>query len=230
MPCQPHSHIRAKHAAVLRLINCLTMPCQPQSHIRVKHTAVFRQSTVYQWHVRSGDQGQFEGAGFYRGPRSDDENKLKLSPPTLCFWPLNWTHQNYWRQVWLGTWRWKWPCLFQTRCDVTTATSLATPANVAKLLQSVSGVEKINMKVSVWDTRCAPTAMVPMPHRLKIAQSGRGKGKFSTSALKNMSPFQKPDSWLKPRCWVWSLTASLTALLSPPRKKCFQSKNNWPVH
>ena len=51
-----------------------------------------------------------------------------------------------------------------------------TQAIVAKLLKRVSGAEKINTKVSVRDPRCAPTAMVPMPHLLKIAQYGRRKG------------------------------------------------------
>lgn len=46
-------------------------------------------------------------------------------------------------------------------CNYTTATSLATQANIVKLLQSVNGEEKISMKVDVKDQSCAPIAMVP---------------------------------------------------------------------
>ena len=76
-----------------------------------------------------------------------------------------------------------------------TATSLATRANVARLLRSVSGSEKANMKIGVRDPSCALIAMVPMPHRLKVARSGRRKRRFNESALKNTSDFRKPDSW-----------------------------------
>ena len=62
-----------------------------------------------------------------------------------------------------------------------------------KLLWSVSGAEKISMKVSVWDPSCALIAVVPTLHQLKIARSGRRR--FNMSALKNASPFRKPDSW-----------------------------------
>ena len=81
-----------------------------------------------------------------------------------------------------------------------TATSLATRANVASLLQSVRAVEKISMKVNVRDPSCALIAMVPTLHWLKIAQSGRRRRRFNVSALRNAYPFRKPDSWLKPRC------------------------------
>ena len=47
---------------------------------------------------------------------------------------------------------------------------------------------------------CALIAMVPTLHRLKISRSGRRR--FNVSALRNTYPFQKPDSWLKPR---WQL-------------------------
>ena len=79
-----------------------------------------------------------------------------------------------------------------------TATSLDTRAKVTRLLRSVRVVEKISMKVNVRDPSCAPIAMVPTLHRLKIARSGRRR--FNVSALRNAYPFRKPDSWLKPRC------------------------------
>ena len=49
--------------------------------------------------------------------------------------------------------------------------------------QSVSGAEKINMKVGVRDPSCALIAMVPMPHRLEIALFGRKQKKLSASAF-----------------------------------------------
>ena len=47
----------------------------------------------------------------------------------------------------------------QTRCDVITATSLATQASVAKQQPNVNGVGKTNMKSSVMDPRYALTAI-----------------------------------------------------------------------
>ena len=94
--------------------------------------------------------------------------------------------------------------MFLTLCVASTATSLDTRANVARLLQSVRVVKKISMKVSVRDPSCALIAVVPMLHWLKIAQSGRRR-RFNESALRNTYPFRKPDSWLKPRCQLWSL-------------------------
>ena len=85
--------------------------------------------------------------------------------------------------------------MFPTRYVASTATSLATRANVARLLQSVCGAEKISIKVGVRDPSCALIAMVPTLHQLKIAWSGRRRRKFSASALKNASHFRKPDSW-----------------------------------
>ena len=51
--------------------------------------------------------------------------------------------------------------------------------------------EKISMKVGVRDPSCALIAVVPTLHQLKIARSGRRR--FNMSALKNASPFRKPD-------------------------------------
>ena len=85
--------------------------------------------------------------------------------------------------------------MFPALCVASTATSLATRANVARLLRTVRVVEKISMKVDVRDPSCALIAMVPILHQLKIAQSGRRRRKFSASALKNASHFRKPDSW-----------------------------------
>ena len=88
--------------------------------------------------------------------------------------------------------------MFPIRNVASTATNLATRANVARLLRSVRVAEKISMKVSVRDPSCALIAMVPTLHRLKIARSGRRR-RFNVSALRNAYPFQKPDS-LKSRC------------------------------
>ena len=85
--------------------------------------------------------------------------------------------------------------MFPTLCVASTATSLDTRANVARLLRSVRVAEKISMKVSVRDPSCVLIAMVPTLHQLKIAQSGRRRRKFNESALRNAYPFQKPDSW-----------------------------------
>ena len=90
--------------------------------------------------------------------------------------------------------------MFPTLCVASTATSLATRVNVARLLRSVRGVEKISMNVNVRDPSCALIAMVPTLHRLKIARSDRRRRRFNVSALRNAYPFRKPDSWLKPRC------------------------------
>ena len=83
--------------------------------------------------------------------------------------------------------------MFRNRCVASTATSLATRTNVARLLRSVSGAEMISMKVSVRDPSCALIAVVPTLHRLKIALSGRRRRRFNE--LKNAYPFQKADSW-----------------------------------
>ena len=83
----------------------------------------------------------------------------------------------------------------QTRCDVLTATSLATEASVAKQQQNVNGVGKINMKSSVMDSGYAPAAMALMLHLPKIARSGRRIRRLNALALKNASPFLKPASW-----------------------------------
>ena len=80
------------------------------------------------------------------------------------------------------------------RCVASTATSLATRANVAGLLQSVRIAKKISVEVDVRDPSCAVLAMVPTLHRLKIARSGRRR-RFNVSALRNAYPFGKPDSW-----------------------------------
>ena len=85
--------------------------------------------------------------------------------------------------------------MFPTLCIASTATSLATGANVARLLRSVRVVEKISMKVSARDPSCALIAMVPTLHQLKIARSGRRRRRVTVSALRNAYPFQKPDSW-----------------------------------
>ena len=85
-------------------------------------------------------------------------------------------------------------------CVASTATSLATRTNVARLLRSVRVVEKISMKVNVRDPSCALIAMVPTLHRLKTARSGRRRRRLNVSALRNAYTFRKPDSWLKPRC------------------------------
>ena len=83
--------------------------------------------------------------------------------------------------------------MFPPRCVASTATSLATRANVARLLRSVRIAEKISMKVNVRDPSCALIAMVPTLHQLKIAQSGRRRRRFNVSALRNAYPFRKPD-------------------------------------
>ena len=89
---------------------------------------------------------------------------------------------------------------------------------MAKLLQSVSGAEKISVKVDVRDPRCALIAMVPTLHRLKIARSGRRRRGFNESALRNAYPFRNPDNWLKPRCRLRSLEVSPTPLPLPPEE------------
>ena len=61
--------------------------------------------------------------------------------------------------------------------------------------RSVQAVKKISMKVGVRDPSCALIVMVPMLHQLKITQFGRRRRRFNESALKNTSPFWKPDSW-----------------------------------
>ena len=88
-------------------------------------------------------------------------------------------------------------------------------ASVARLLRSVRVAEKISMKVDVRDPSCALIAMVPTLHRLKIARSGRRRRRFNVSALRNAYPFRKPDSWLKPRCRLWSLEERPTPLPLP---------------
>ena len=72
------------------------------------------------------------------------------------------------------------------------------------------------MKLNVRDPSCAQIAMVPTLHRLKIARSGRRRRRFNVSALTNTYPFRKPDSWLKPRCRLWSLEVRPTPLPLPP--------------
>ena len=91
-------------------------------------------------------------------------------------------------------------------------------ANVAKLLQSVQVVEKISVKVSVRNPSCALIAMVPTLHWLKIARSGRRRRRINVSVLRNTYPFRKPDSWLKPRCQLWSLEVRPKSLLLPPEE------------
>ena len=80
-----------------------------------------------------------------------------------------------------------------TRCVASTATSLATRANVARLLRSVRIAEKISMKVDVRDPSCALSAMVPTLHRLKIAWSGGRKRRFNVPALRNAYTFRNPS-------------------------------------
>ena len=67
-----------------------------------------------------------------------------------------------------------------------------------KVAAKCTGCGKISMKVSVRDPSYALIAVVLTLHCLKIAQSGRRR--FNLSTLRNAYPFQKPDSWLKPRC------------------------------
>jgi len=52
---------------------------------------------------------------------------------------------------------------------------------------------------------------------LKIARSGRRR-RYNVSALRNAYPSRKPDSWLKPRCQLWSLEVRLTSLPLPPEE------------
>ena len=85
--------------------------------------------------------------------------------------------------------------MFPSLCVASTATSLDTRANVARLLRSARAAEKISMKVGVRDPSCALIAMVPTLHRLKIARSGRRRRRFNESALRNAYPFRKLDSW-----------------------------------
>ena len=42
--------------------------------------------------------------------------------------------------------------------------------------------------------------------------------RFNESALRNAYPFRKPDSWLKPRCRLWSLEVRPTPLPLPPEE------------
>ena len=102
--------------------------------------------------------------------------------------------------------------------NASTATSLATRTNIAKLLRSVRIVEKISMKVNVKDPNCALIAMVLTLHQLKIAQSGRRRRRFNMSALRNAYPFRKPDGWLKPKCRLWSLEVRPMPLPLPPEE------------
>ena len=74
------------------------------------------------------------------------------------------------------------------------------------------------MKVDVRDPSCALIAMVPTLHRLKIPRSGRRRRRFNVSALRKVYPFRKPDSWLKPRCRLWSLEVRPTPLPLPPEE------------
>ena len=67
-------------------------------------------------------------------------------------------------------------CLFQTRCNVLTATSLATQNSVAKQEQNVNGVGKINLKSSVMDPRYALTAKILTLHLPKILGLEDGEG------------------------------------------------------
>ena len=140
----------------------------------------------------------------------------RWSPPTLFSWrSVPW---NSWKRSQLAIKRWRSPCLFPTLCVASTATSLDTWANVARLLRSVWVVEKISMKVNVRDPSCALIAMVPMLHQLKIAWSGRRRRRFNMSALRNAYPFWKPDSWLKPECRLWSLEVRPAASTSRESK------------
>ena len=82
----------------------------------------------------------------------------------------------------------------------------------------VYGLWKISMKDNVRDPSCALISVVPTLHRLKIARSGRRRRRFNVSALRNACPFRKPDSWLKPRCWLWPLEVRPTLLPLPPEK------------
>ena len=67
--------------------------------------------------------------------------------------------------------------MFLTLCVASTATRLATRANIARVLRSVRVVKKISTKVNVRDPICAVIAMVPTLHRLKIAE-GEGDSTF----------------------------------------------------
>ena len=111
--------------------------------------------------------------------------------------------------------------MFPTLCIASTATSLATRANVARLLRGVRVVEKIGMKVDVWDPSSALIAMAPTLHRLKIAQSGRRRRGFNVSALRNAYPFRKPDSCLKPRCRLITGGKTYAAAASTRRESKF---------
>ena len=137
------------------------MPCQPHSHIRVKHTAVFRQT----------DQlfNDLKEQGFAEVHRVMVKTEAEVVPTNTLFLTFKLNTSELLKASMAGYLKVKVTFLFQTRCDVTTATSLATPANVAKLLQSVSGVENINMKIGVRDPSCALTAMIHLPQWLKIA-------------------------------------------------------------
>ena len=140
----------------------------------------------------------------------------RWSPPTLFSWRS--VPQSSRKRSQAAVKRWRWPCLFRTLCIASTATSLDSRANIARLLRSVWVVKKISMKVSVRDPSCALTAMVPMLHRLKIAQSGRRRRRFNVFTLRNAYPFQKPDSWFKPICQLWSLEVRPTLLPLPPEE------------
>ena len=72
---------------------------------------------------------------------------------------------------------------------------MATQANVAKQQQNVNGVGRINMKSSVRDPRYALIAVVLTLLLPKNARSGRRRRRFNAFALRNVSPFLRPDSW-----------------------------------
>ena len=85
-----------------------------------------------------------------------------------------------------------------------------------KVAAKCPGCGKNKHEGHVRDPSCALIAMVPTLHRLKIVWSGRRRRRFNVSALRNAYPFRKPDSWLKPRCRLWSLEVRPTPLPLPP--------------
>ena len=87
-----------------------------------------------------------------------------------------------------------------------------------KVAAKCTGCGKDKHEGQCEDPSCALIAMVPTLHQLKIARSGRRRRRFNVSALRNAYPFRKPDSWLKPRCQLWSLEVRLTSLPLPPEE------------
>ena len=102
--------------------------------------------------------------------------------------------------------------------DVFTATSLATPAIVAKQQQNVSSVGMIKMKSSVMDSKYALTPMVLTRRLPKIGLSGRRKRRVNAFALKRKQHIFFPEARqlvkAKSSSTVFSLSLSFANTIS----------------